>query len=302
MAESYTATDCKMIKTNYHTHTVFCDGKNSLEEMITAAAAAKFSVFGFSAHTLYPFSTNWHIHPDNCIKYISQIKSHQEKYKDTLELLAGFEVDYFPPISLPDSAHFNQMGADYIIGSTHYISTAQIDTPVSEQNSNTPHEFTVDGPIAEVLYGLNTLFHGDGKKLVQVYYQTVRDMITHCSFDILGHIDLVRRRNNVIHFFDETEQWYKREIAATAETVAKSGCIVEVNTGGMARGCTKTPYPSPDFLNMLNRKNVPVVIDSDAHTIQTIDFAFDIAVQTLKEAGYHECQYLSQGRWHSQSL
>ena len=37
-----------MIKTNYHTHTTYCDGVNTAEEMIQTAIEKHFSILGFS--------------------------------------------------------------------------------------------------------------------------------------------------------------------------------------------------------------------------------------------------------------
>ena len=45
-----------MIKTNYHTHTTYCDGVNTAEEMIQSAIEKRFSILGFSSHSIYPFA------------------------------------------------------------------------------------------------------------------------------------------------------------------------------------------------------------------------------------------------------
>ena len=42
------------MKTNYHTHTVWCDGKDTPESMIKAAIGKGFDVIGFSSHSSYP--------------------------------------------------------------------------------------------------------------------------------------------------------------------------------------------------------------------------------------------------------
>ena len=38
-------------KSNLHTHCTFCDGKNTIEEMIQAAIAAGLDSIGFSSHS-----------------------------------------------------------------------------------------------------------------------------------------------------------------------------------------------------------------------------------------------------------
>ena len=42
------------MKTNYHTHTIWCDGKNTVEEMILSAMEKGFDAIGFSSHSTYP--------------------------------------------------------------------------------------------------------------------------------------------------------------------------------------------------------------------------------------------------------
>ena len=39
------------MKTNYHTHTTFCDGRDTPEAVVRAAIAKGFSAIGFSSHS-----------------------------------------------------------------------------------------------------------------------------------------------------------------------------------------------------------------------------------------------------------
>ena len=73
------------------------------------------------------------------------------------------------------------------------------------------------------------------------------------------------------------EAKYKTEIEETAKSIAQSGVIVEINTGGIARGAINDTYPSLDFLKALNKYDVPITICSDAHSVQDLDCAFDFA-------------------------
>lgn len=40
-----------MIKADFHTHSTYCDGKNTLEEMLDAAIYKKMAAIGFSGHS-----------------------------------------------------------------------------------------------------------------------------------------------------------------------------------------------------------------------------------------------------------
>ena len=45
--------------TNFHTHTVFCDGKNTPEEMVLSAIEKGFTALGFSGHGLTSFDPGY---------------------------------------------------------------------------------------------------------------------------------------------------------------------------------------------------------------------------------------------------
>ena len=46
-------------KADLHTHTSFCDGKNSPEEMVRSAVEKGFDVLGFSGHSYTPFDETY---------------------------------------------------------------------------------------------------------------------------------------------------------------------------------------------------------------------------------------------------
>ena len=80
--------------TNLHTHTVYCDGKYSAEEMILAAVNSKFQSIGISTHGPTPFFSDWNIKADRVEKYIEEITYLKEKYKNTIDVFLGMELDY----------------------------------------------------------------------------------------------------------------------------------------------------------------------------------------------------------------
>ncbi|MBQ5531396.1 MAG: histidinol phosphate phosphatase, partial [Kiritimatiellae bacterium] len=88
-------------------------------------------------------------------------------------------------------------------------------------------------------------------------------------------------------YFDESAPWYLGELEATADAVAKTGRLVEVNTGGIARGWLDDAYPSPVFRAMLRERGARFILSSDAHSAQTIDCAFDRFVEEEKFERLH---------------
>ena len=270
-----------MILTNYHTHTNFCDGTETPETLVREAIAKGFSVLGFSGHSVHPFASDWHIPVDKLAAYVSEIQRLKSLYHGQIEILCGFEADYLPPLSGAFQGHYKALGADYLIGSVHYL--------IAPSGC-----FTVDDSAQNVAAGIAEHFGGDGKKTVQAYFQAQREMLQKGGFEILGHADVVRRRNGELRFFDEEASWYKDELHHTAQVIADSGVIVEINTGGMARKNTTTPYPSPYFLGLLAKANVPVTINSDVHNAGYLNFAFAEATSHAIAAGYREMTYLTK--------
>jgi len=279
----------RKLKTNYHTHTVFCDGKETPESMIIAAIEKKFDILGFSGHSMYPFASNWHIAPREHKLYVETIRNLAVQYSSKIQILCGFEADYIPGICTPRIDHFTQFKPDYLIGSVHYI--------VTEKGN-----FTVDDTAENVKAGIDHLFNGNSKEAVCTYFALEREMIQAGNFTILGHCDLFRKRNGVLHLFDERESWYRSELLATASEIQRAAIPVEINTGAIARNAMDDIYPSADFLEILHDSGVPVIINSDAHCGADLDCAFDRAEIAAKKAGYMETVILEAGSLRSQRL
>ncbi|MBP5227095.1 MAG: histidinol-phosphatase [Kiritimatiellae bacterium] len=262
---------------DYHLHTIFCDGNDAPEAMVRAALEQGVRVLGFSAHACYPEATDWHLPINRYADYCTEIRRLASVYGDRITVLCGFEVDYIPGVSIPSYSRYAAYRPDYLIGSVHYVS-----------DDNPGNRFTVDGPVEELRDGLARVFRGDARRLVETYFEREREMVALGDFEIIGHPDLIRKRNGVLRFFDERADWYRAELVQTADAIARSGKIVEVNTGGMARRALDDTYPSDTFLALLLQRGVPVMINSDAHSAQTLLYGFDFARTKLERIG-REC-------------
>ena len=282
--------------TNYHTHSVFCDGQSTLEEIVAAAKAQKLSVLGFSSHMAWPFCIDCQIAPNDCASYFNAVRELAQKEAPALEILAGTEAEYISGITSPDKALYAQFKPDFIIGSVHYIFSD------IRQKHPVPEFFAVDQGAEDVQKGIDRFFNGDAKKAVQTYFALERDMIRNCDFDIIGHADLVRKRNGVLRLFDENESWYRRELKETAKTIAHSGKVTEINTGGMSRAGMTSPYPSADFLSLLKSYDAPIMLNSDSHKSTTLTDRFADGLNAARGAGYKELWYLSGGKWLHQEI
>ncbi|MCR5494616.1 MAG: histidinol-phosphatase [Treponema sp.] len=268
-----------MLKTNYHTHTSFCDGKGKPEEIIAEAINKGFDILGFSSHSMYPFASSWHIAPREFENYTKAVRAGAKKYQDKIKVLCGFEADYVPGLTCPDFDLYYRTQPDFLIGSVHYIFTEK-------------GRLAVDYNAESLQKKIQELFNGNAKEMTIRYFELQREMLSKGNFTIIGHADLVRKNNGKLNMFSENDSWYREEIKLTADAIKKAGVIAEINTGAISRGTMNDVYPSHEFLSLLQERGVPVTLSSDSHQPANLDAAFDRALEAAVKAGYRELAYI----------
>ena len=252
------------MKTNYHTHTTWCDGKDTPEAVVVAAIDKGFDAIGFSSHAMLPEDdTPWVLTPEKAPRYAAEIRALAKKYENRIRVLCGVEADYVPGGATPDCGTYAAMAPDYIIGSVHFV--------VAPDGGRV----CVDESPESLASGIRDHFGGNVEAYVRAYFAQEREMLAKFDFDIVGHLDLVRKFNVRHPYFDESAPWYLEELDRIADAVAASGKIAEVNTGAISRGWLDDAYPSAAFRERLRARGVKFILSADAHAADAIDCAFD---------------------------
>ena len=252
------------VRANYHTHTTWCDGKDSSEAMILSAIGKGFEAIGFSSHAMFPRPVlDWVVTREKAPGYVAEIRSLAAKYADRIRVLCGVEADYARGFADPDRSTYASVGPDYIIGSIHFVAAPGGGL------------VCVDETPQALADGIRDRFGGSAEAYVRAYFAQQREMVERFDFDIVGHLDLVRKFNSKHPYFDEGAAWYREELEATADAVAASGKIVEVNTGAISRGWLDDAYPSAEFRSLLRERGVKFILSADAHAADALDCAFD---------------------------
>lgn len=263
-----------MRKQNLHTHSDLSDGNDSMEAMTLAAIEKGFDSLGFSEHSYDPYYPPRLVEKDYYPAYLAEYKRIKQKYSGQIELYLGFESDCYYPVE--------KSGLDYTIGSKHYI-----------LNEKTGTHLTIDYMRDTFEQAVNEVAGGSIEKLLRLYYKDLTRFLSDYKPDIAGHLDIICRLNGGNRYFNPDSAWYKEIVEETAEKVARAGCIVEVNTGGMFRSKMPQPYPAAYFLSRLYSYNVPVTVTSDAHSTDALDYWFDEAFELLKKIGYRSVKQLT---------
>jgi len=251
--------------------------------MCRAAYDKGLTAIGFSAHAPVGkktgFKTTWHMKDERLGEYMDEMSAARRRWEGKIAVYRGLELDYIKGLRCALDNDIQSLNLDYLIGSVHYL-LPPYGAP-----------FTVDGPAAEVETGVMEGFAGDGEAMMNAYWDAVAEMLALGGFDIIGHLDLVKKNNATNRFFNMESETYLRRIEEVVRAVAAAaegggGFVVEVNTGGINRGYVSEPYPSPAILRLLRRHNVPVMISADAHNAHDLDGHYQTACEALLDAGY----------------
>jgi len=246
------------MKVDLHNHTIRCNHATGKEkEYIEAAIKAKTEVFGFSDHAPMDFDVKYRMPFDQMAEYEKSIKELKKEYKDKIEILLGYEVDYLP-------GHMDkrvlEADVDYLIGSVHFLDKWGFDNP----------EFIKEYEEKNI------------DDIWEKYFQAVADMANTKFFDIVGHIDLIK----VFKFMPKREIM---EFATPAlEAIKAADMTLELSSAGYRKPCGE-PYPSKAILQKACELEIPITFGSDAHDPKQVAFRSNDLETLAKEVGYHEC-------------
>ena len=243
----------RLVKQNFHTHTNFCDGANSVEEMPQAAIKCGLTSLGFSSHAYTPHDESYCMKLEDYEKYRDEVLSAKEKYKSQIKIYLGIEQDYY---SVPPT-----IDLDYIIGSVHYVEKDGVITPVDETREH------IENAVKNI--------YGDIYTFIEKYYQTVADVVNKTNCDIIGHFDLCEKFNGDGTLFDRENPRYINAYKKAVDQLIPSGKIFEINTGAMARGYTDFPYPHKNILDYISKCGGKFIISSDSHSVDTVDYKLE---------------------------
>ena len=258
---------------NLHTHTVFCDGSATAEELVKEAISKGFTSLGFSGHAFASYGLSYCMKDEDA--YIREIRRLKQKYSGDIEIYLGIEEDAFEPA---DRSKY-----EYLIGSMHYINAGGEYLPID----------LGEHCVKRCL----DAFGGDVGKTSLAYYSAYYDYLSKRRPDVVGHFDLITKYDELGEPYflgkHEHDEVAKRFIAK----VARDGHLLEINTGAISRGLRKTPYPALNLLFEIRKAGGSVILNSDCHSLGMLDCSFTEAKAMMREAGFTEMVVLCKNKF-----
>jgi len=242
-----------MILSDYHVHTVYCDGNDTPRDMVLSAIDKGMSEIGILAHSFTPFDKRYCIQEEKIQAFIREISELKVEFKDKIKVLCGVEQDYFSK---------NISGFDYKIGSVHYV--------------------LVDGKYLEIDESeditksiVEDYFDGDWYALCEEYFNLASDVLNKTNADIIGHFDLITKFNKDYKYFDESNPRYVKAYRSAIDKLIVYNKLFEINTGAIYKGFKNTPYPSESIIDYIKKKGGRFILSSDSHKKESLCFSFE---------------------------
>jgi histidinol-phosphatase (PHP family) len=241
-----------------HNHTPLCNhAEGEIFEYVQRAIECGTKYFGFSDHAPMNFDPKYRMNFTQMKEYEKAVLDAKEKYKDQIEILLAYEVDYLK--GHMDDRVLNA-DVDYLIGSVHFIDEWGFDNP----------EF------------IGNYENEDIDIIWQKYFNAIEEMANSRYFDIVGHLDLIK----VFKFMP------KKDINLIAKNalkaIKKADMVLELNIAGYRKPVAEA-YPSPSLLKKAYELGIPITFSSDAHKPEQVALFNDAIIKMAKDAGYTEC-------------
>ncbi len=268
-------------KCDLHTHTTYCDGKNSPEEMIKAAIVLGMETIGFSGHSYTSFDEAPCMSREGTAQYRAEIADLKLRYADQIRILCGIEQDFY--------ADDPAVGFDYVIGSVHYLPTGNGEYACMDLSVETVEKATRE------CYG------GDIYKLVRAYYERVAQVLDKTKCDIVGHFDLLEKLNKNERLFSSSDIRYRRAALEALDYLIERDAVFEINSGGIPRGYGLI-YPSGYLLRRIAEKRGRLVLNGDTHRKEFLMAGYADAVSMAHACGVGGLCVLTPFGWETRPI
>lgn len=265
------------MRINYHLHNQYSsDGRGTTEEVCESAIESGFQEICLTNHAevLDSDTSDWVVDLVEARERFEQLQQEIEILQPTypeLRILLGVEVEFRPEWVESLDALIGSVDFDLVLGSVHVVDGHQISGGVNIGSYFREH---------------------DELAAYERYFEVVEEMVEWGAFDVVSHLDLVKRFA-VKHFGPFNPRPLESRIRPLLREIAERGLGIEVNTSGVVQAPGE-PYPCLEVLRWAKEAGIATVtIGTDSHVPPSIDQGWDIGDRLLRQAGFTELTLFS---------
>jgi histidinol-phosphatase (PHP family) len=254
-----------------HVHTPFCPhgSPDTFETYIERAISLGLKGITFTEHAPLP-KTFHDPAPDkdsamayqDLNAYFQKLHEMKNKYKDRIEIRSGLEVDFIEGYEEDTHQLLREVWPelDDAILSVHFLKI-----------EDTFYCMDFD----ENVFGDMVKKSGSLTAVYQNYLSAVKKSVDH-SFNQfqplrVGHITLAKKFQKLFPVnFD-----FSKEILQILEAVSNRGMSLDYNGAGLVKPFCQEPYPPLWVIKEAQKRKIPLIYGSDAHTVKGLGQGFD---------------------------
>ena len=242
---------------NLHTHTYRCrHASGSDREYVEAAIKAGMKTLGFADHCpqFFPngYYSTFRMRPEAAAEYVESLRALKKEYKDDIDILIGFETEYYPELFGKFMEFIEPLELDYMIMGQHFVGNEY------DEGSY----YSASG--------------GRGRRFLSQYVNQVKEGLDKGVFTYIAHPDIVN--------FSGDKSFYRRKMSELCRYAKKLDIPLEFNLLGYENGRN---YPTTEFWDIAAETGNKVVLGYDAHSPEVLlhaDIA-DTCLSILKSHG-----------------
>ena len=245
-----------------HMHTTLCKhARGPLSDYPAQAERKGLRGITITCHSPMPFGWNPNVRMTErqLPEYVDMVTAARDEYAGRVDVRLGLESDYLPGMECWLDALHRRYEFSYILGSVH---------PQTDEY--------------KAIY-----FDGSDRiDYEKSYFENLANAAESGLFDCLSHPDIVKIVHPQLYKVADHSDTIRRSL----DRIARAGAAMELNTSGLNK-----PYPEmnpgAEILAEMARRNIPVVLGSDAHDAHRVGADFDKALLNLQNAGYERVSY-----------
>jgi histidinol-phosphatase (PHP family) len=276
-----------------HTHSHYCDGHDNIEDYLRASIDAGLVAYGASGHSPLPIANEWSMTLENFELYVREVRHLASAFASQIPVLLGLELDFLPGVEEFYRQYLFARGLDYIVASVHYVGD-----PTSNLWAYDESAEAFDRQIVQN-------YTGDARPVVEDYYRRVTqmaaDIVTWGVPVVVGHLDRIVLWNRGDRYFPTNNAWYTALVDEALTAIARSGCVLEINTSGWEKAIGDS-NPNLPILRRAAAAGIPVIISADAHRAANVALHYQRALAVLEQAGFKHLMVPGVGAWERVSL
>lgn len=243
------------MKYNLHTHTARCHhAEGSDREYVEAAIQAGIKILGFADHCPQFFPTPdyysfFRMRPETAQEYVASVRALQKEYASDIQILVGFETEYYPELFEKLYTFIQPLQLDYLILGQHFVGNE---------------------------YDKEKYYSGSDEALLSQFVLQVKEAIDTGCFTYVAHPDNIGYRGS--------QSFYNSKMRELCEHAKLRQIPLEYNMLGYKNARS---YPTPQFWDIAASVGNQTVIGYDAHKPSDLltDDAYDHCLHELTRRG-----------------